>query len=220
MESYALILISTISYILGSIPFSYFVARFYKKNLFEVGSRNIGTANVYRATGKAEAAILALVGDMGKGMLAIFLASKLSFLGYELITGQTLAAFFAVLGHNWPVFLKFKGGKGLATLAGIILFLKWQAIILILLTLGSFILLVEFVMGGGISLDGSKKEKIKKLFSIFISQVAGRMIGIFAAILLVYIFYPTLLKIIFPALIISIAKHIKRTENFLKGKRV
>jgi len=120
-----LFLISVISYILGSIPFSYLVARAYGKNLYQVGSRNIGTANVWRATGKIEATLMALIGDLGKGILAVFLAQKF-FPGQ--ILPQTLAAFFAVAGHNWPVFLKFKGGRGLATCAGILLYLNWKAL--------------------------------------------------------------------------------------------
>jgi len=213
-----LILISIISYLLGSIPFSYLVARVYGKNLFEVGSRNIGAANVWRATGKLEAFSMALIGDVGKGALLIFLAQKFSFLGYDPVMGQLIAAFFVVLGHNWPIFLKFKGGRGLATLAGLILALNWKILLLVLAVIGFFILLTELIMKKGVRLAGSFKEKIKGLFSIFISQVLGRMIGIVAAAILVFLLYPQIFKILFPAVILAGIKHIKRTKTFLESQ--
>ena len=205
-----LVLISLISYLLGSIPFSYLVARAYEKNLFEIGSRNIGTANVWRATGKKEALIVALIGDMGKGALAILISQKFGFLGYNLFFGQVLAAFFVVLGHNWPIFLKFKGGRGLASLAGVILVLNWQILFLVLAVIGFFIFSTELAM--------KKRVKLTELFSVFISQVLGRMIGIVAAAILVFLLYPQIFKILFPAVILSGIKHIKRTKTFLDGK--
>jgi len=82
-----------------------------------------------------------------------------------------------------------------------------------------------------ITLKGKGKEKInpvrnntsngvKGLFSIFISQVAGRMIGILAAVILVLVLYPEIFKIVLPAVILSAIKHIKRTKTFLEGGRV
>lgn len=212
-----LILISIISYFLGSIPFSYLVARFYGKNLYQVGSGNIGTANVWRATGKIEATSMALIGDLGKGILAVFLAQKF-FPGQ--IFSQTLAAFFAVAGHNWPIFLKFKGGRGLATCAGILLYLNWKALFCIVLTIGFFIFITELITKKKLELKGNLKEKIKGLFTIFISQVLGRVIGIVVAVILLYLVYPQIFKIIFPAAILASIKHVKRTKTFLEGKVV
>lgn len=215
-----LVSISLISYLLGSIPFSYLVARFFGKNLYEVGSKNIGAANVYRATGKAGATILALIGDVGKGGLAVALAKGLTcFWGYNPILGQALAAFFVVAGHNWPIFLKFKGGRGLASLAGVILFLKWPVLILVLIVIGFFIFLTEFIMKKGIKLEGSLKEKGKTLLSVFISQILGRVIGMAAAVILVYLLYPEVFKIAFGAVILVGAKHIKRTQGFLEQQK-
>jgi len=215
-----LILISVISYLLGSIPFSYIIAKAYGKNLHEVGSRNVGVANVYRATGKVEAMLLALIGDVGKGVLAVFISQKSSFcLGYNLLLGQALAVFFAVAGHNWPIFLKFKGGRGLATLAGIILFLKWQVLILVLLVIGLAIFLTELIMKKQIKLEGTFKEKLKNLFSVFISQVLGRVIGIVLAAILIYVLWPETFKIVFGATILAGIKHIKRTKTFLEAQK-
>jgi len=213
----SLVLISIISYLLGSIPFSYLVARAYGKNLYQIGSGNIGTANVWRATGKIEATLMALAGDLGKGILSVFFAQRF-FPGQ--ILPQALAAFFAVAGHNWPIFLKFKGGRGLATSAGILLYLNWKALFLILLIIGLCIFLTELLMKKGLKLEGNLRQKIKGLFTIFISQVLGRVIGIVAAIILLFFLYPTTLKIIFPAAILAGIKHIKRTKTFLEGKVV
>ena len=215
----SLFLISLISYLLGSIPFSYLVARFFGKNLYEIGSKNIGAANVYRATGKAEATILALIGDVGKGGLAVALAKSLACLGYNPVLGQALAAFFVVAGHNWPIFLKFKGGRGLASLAGVILFLKWPVLILVLIVIGFFIFLTELIMKKGIKLEGSGKEKIKKLLSIFISQIFGRVIGMVAAVILVFLLYPQVFKVAFGAVILTGIKHIRRTQTFLEQQK-
>ena len=213
----SLVLISIISYLLGSIPFSYLVAKAYGKNLYQVGSGNIGTANVWRATGKIEAMLMALVGDLGKGILSVFLAQRF-FPGQ--ILPQTLAAFFAVLGHNWPIFLKFKGGRGLATSAGILIYLNWKALFLILLVIGFCIFLTEILMKRRLKLEGNLRQKIRGLFTIFISQVLGRVIGIVAAVILLFFLYPTTFKIIFPAAILAGIKHIKRTKTFLEGKVV
>lgn len=218
-----LILIALSSYLLGSIPFSYIIAKAYGKNLFEIGSRNIGAANVYRATGKVEVLLLALIGDIGKGALSIFLARRPVLLGccikYDIVILQAIAAFFVVLGHNWPLYLKFKGGRGLASLAGVILALNWKVIFLVLLIIGFFIFLTELLMKKGIELKGSFKEKIKKLFSVFISQVVGRVIGIFAAAISVWAFYPETFKVLFGATILSGIKHIKRTKTFLEKEQ-
>lgn len=216
MENLWLILISAISYLLGSIPFSYLVAKKYGKNLFEIGSRNIGAANVYRATGKVETFLAAVIGDVGKGALAIFLCQKVSFLGYNLSIGLAFAAFFVVLGHNWPVFLKFKGGRGLASLAGVLLALNWKLILISLGVLPFSILIAELLLKKRIKLEGNLKKKIKKLFSILISQVIGRVIGIVAVIMIAYFVDPQVLLIIIPATILALIKHIKRTKGYVE----
>lgn len=207
----SLVLISLLSYLLGSIPFSYLIAKIYGKNLFEVGSRNIGAANVYRATGRPEAFVFAAVGDIGKGALAIFLAQWLSFLGYNLIFAQALAAFFVVAGHNWPIYLKFKGGRGLASLLGVLLVLNWQVILFVFIIILVSIFVTELVM--------KKKIQFKKLFSIFISQVLGRVIGMGVATLFVFFFYPEVFKIAIGAAILAGIKHIRRTKEFLRPEK-
>ena len=104
-------------YLLGSIPLSYVIPRIIKnKDIREIGSRNVGTLAVWREVNPLFG-IVALIWDMGKGTLTIYTAR---WLGLE-VHWVCVAGFAAVAGHDWPVFLKFHGGKGAATIMGIML---------------------------------------------------------------------------------------------------
>jgi len=103
------------SYLLGSIPTGLLLTKaFSKQDPRQVGSRNIGTTNIYRAAGKT-LAIMTLAGDALKGFIPVSLALYWHF--SEAWVG--LAAVATFLGHLYPVFLHFKGGKGVATGLGI-----------------------------------------------------------------------------------------------------
>ena len=115
-----LALASVLGYLLGSIPFGIVMARLFGLgDLRHVGSGNIGATNVLR-TGNKPAAFLTLVLDAGKGAVAVLVAHAL--LGED---AAQLAGFAAFLGHCFPVFLGFKGGKGVATFLGTLLALAW-----------------------------------------------------------------------------------------------
>jgi glycerol-3-phosphate acyltransferase PlsY len=122
-----------LAYLLGSIPFSFVVARaFGVRDVREVGSGNVGATNVMRSAGKT-AGILAFVLDAGKGAAAALLAQRL-------VADPALPAFAAaaaVIGHMYPVWLGFRGGKGVATGAGAFLPLAPVATVL---ALGAFVL--------------------------------------------------------------------------------
>lgn len=110
-----LLLAFGISYLIGSIPFGLILTKaFNLGDLRSIGSGNIGATNVLR-TGNKKVAALTLVLDMLKGFLPAFI-----FVEYGILIA-TLAAFGAILGHCYPVWLKFKGGKGVATILGILL---------------------------------------------------------------------------------------------------
>ncbi|OPY62941.1 MAG: Glycerol-3-phosphate acyltransferase [Pelotomaculum sp. PtaU1.Bin065] len=103
------------SYLIGSIPASYLTARYWKGiDIRRLGSGNVGTTNVWRNAGPA-AGVVALAGDLGKGVLAVILAKH--FGGPSLVA---LAAVAVLTGHSWPVFLGFKGGKLVATGVGVL----------------------------------------------------------------------------------------------------
>ncbi|HEX4695325.1 glycerol-3-phosphate 1-O-acyltransferase PlsY [Sphingomonas sp.] len=125
-----------LGYLLGSIPFGVILTRaFGAGDLRSVGSGNIGATNVLR-TGRKELAAATLVLDGAKGAAAVLIAAWL-FPGHEVP-----AAAAAFLGHLYPVWLKFKGGKGVATLLGIALALHWPiALAFAAVWLGLFALL-------------------------------------------------------------------------------
>lgn len=127
-----LIVTALVAYLLGSIPFGIVMARaFGLGDLRQVGSGNIGATNVLR-TGNKPAAFLTLLGDSGKGALAVVLARVL--VGEQ---AAGLAGLCAMLGHLYPVFLRFKGGKGVATFLGTLLALSFPVG---LLTCGTWLL--------------------------------------------------------------------------------
>ena len=109
------------AYLIGSLSFAVIVSRaFSLPDPRTYGSGNPGATNVLR-TGKKVAALLTLVGDGGKGWLAVFLAARYA-AGYGVdATGVAACAFAVFLGHIFPVFFRFKGGKGVSTAGGILL---------------------------------------------------------------------------------------------------
>ncbi len=110
-----------LGYLLGSIPFGIVLTRaFGAGDLRAIGSGNIGATNVLR-TGRKELAAATLVLDALKGAAAVLIAERL------LPGGAILGGIGAFLGHLYPVWLKFRGGKGLATLFGIVTALHWPA---------------------------------------------------------------------------------------------
>ncbi len=113
-----------ISYFIGAIPFGFIIAKTKGVDIRTRGSGNIGATNVFRAIGKGWG-IFTFILDVAKGFIAAYLLPiiTLNFAGgSEIPQWLSLAcACSAVAGHNWPVFLKFKGGKGIATTAGAIL---------------------------------------------------------------------------------------------------
>ncbi|MEE9387379.1 MAG: glycerol-3-phosphate 1-O-acyltransferase PlsY [Paracoccaceae bacterium] len=114
------LIVALLAYLLGSIPFGLVMARLFGLgDLRKVGSGNIGATNVLR-TGNKPAAFLTLVLDAGKGAAAVLIARQF---GGEDIAG--LAGLFALLGHLYPIFLRFKGGKGMATFLGTLLALAF-----------------------------------------------------------------------------------------------
>jgi len=126
------------AYLLGSIPFGVILAKLFGgADVRKAGSRNIGATNVARVAGPA-AGILTLVLDTTKGAVAVIAAGQLS---NESAPLMMIAGFAALVGHCYPVWLKFKGGKGVATAAGVFLALcPWALLCALIL----FILVVAY----------------------------------------------------------------------------
>ncbi len=116
-----------IGYVLGAIPFSFIVGKYYGKiDIRNVGSGNLGATNVLRSLGK-KAAALAFAGDFLKGVAAVLIGSSIWGYDYGILAGAG-----AILGHCYPATLRFKGGKGVATAAGVLLALNPMLILYLL----------------------------------------------------------------------------------------
>jgi glycerol-3-phosphate acyltransferase PlsY len=141
-----LVIVALIAYIIGSFSSSYVLGKVLKKtDIRAYGSGNAGATNAVRVFGKKIGA-LAFILDVLKGVLAVYIGNRL--LGYD---GKLIAGFFVVVGHNWPIFLKFKGGKGIATSFGILLSIHWSTAISILLVFIIVVIISRYVSLASIS---------------------------------------------------------------------
>ena len=122
------IVVGIIAYFIGSISFSVIFSRkFAGFDVRDKGSGNAGTTNVLRAVGKKAAAIT-LICDILKGVVAIGIATIASKIWPQVNAENLkyLAGFLAILGHTFPIFFEFRGGKGVATALGVLITLNWK----------------------------------------------------------------------------------------------
>lgn len=128
------LLLILIAYLIGSFSTSYLIAKLFAKiDIREHGSGNPGSTNVLRTLG-AKAAAFTFLGDLLKGAIAAYLGSTFGGANVALLCGIAV-----VIGHNWPIFLEFKGGKGIATTIGVIISIK-PLIALICVSIGVAVL--------------------------------------------------------------------------------
>lgn len=147
------ILVAIIAYLLGSISFSVIISK--KMAGFDVrekGSGNAGSTNVLRTVGK-KAAALTLLCDCLKGVIAVLIAHIAGKIMKDLDASLLvqLAGIFVVIGHTFPVFFKFKGGKGVATSLGVLLIVNWQIGLICLVFALILMALTRFVSLGSVS---------------------------------------------------------------------
>lgn len=181
-----------VSYLIGSFSPAYFLGRFLKKtDIREYGSGNAGTTNAIRVFGK-KIGILTFIIDILKGVLAILIGQYI--MGEE---GRYLAALFVVIGHNWPVFLKFKGGKGIATSLGVLIVLNYKLGLICLLIGVIVIAFSKYVSLGSISA------------SISAPIVSFLLLGTIYD----YLFYTTLILAC-----LSIFRHRSNINRLIKGE--
>ena len=182
------VLIGIVSYLIGSISFSVIISK--KMAGFDVrekGSKNAGSTNVLRTVGKRAAAIT-LVCDILKGVIAIIIAFIVGKIAKDINPALLvqIAAICVVVGHTFPIFFKFKGGKGVATSLGIILLLNWQIGLICLVFALILMILTRIVSLGSIS-----AAILFPVLTIFITEnylVPGNYIvfGILLAAFVVY----------------------------------
>ena len=169
---YQIIVAIVIGYLLGSIPFAHIVAMLKAGiDVREKGSGNVGTLAVWREVGPGYGLIV-LIADVGKGVLAVYVAK---WLGIDLIW-ICAAGFAAVCGHNWPIFLGFRGGKGAATIMGVLLAL----------------MPVQFAIGLGLAI----------LVVIPTSNIRLGMIGLACIPLIAWFFHRDIIYIYYPLFLI------------------
>ncbi|MBR5308050.1 MAG: glycerol-3-phosphate 1-O-acyltransferase PlsY [Clostridia bacterium] len=132
-----LVLCALVAYALGSLNFGIIISKLvYKDDIRNYGSGNAGTTNMLRTYGK-KAAIATIIGDALKVVVAIIIGNIL--VGSALFCGEYIAGFFAVLGHVYPVYYKFKGGKGVVASAITMLMLDWRVFLIVF---GFFVIVV------------------------------------------------------------------------------
>ena len=220
-----LILIAVIAYIAGSFPTAYIVTkRMIGKDIRYEGSGNVGAMNAYRLIKDNKSGNLAVAGlaitqatDMGKGMLAIAAARWLGFLGYNQPTALIIASAFVIVGHSYPFCFKFKqGGRGIASLMGILLALNEPSLPIWGGTVVVSIIAAQYALIGNI--DWSK------FFTVLGTQVVGRVVGMGIALVPLYFFDHRLLFPVLAATVIILIRHIDRFRIYvrhipnLKGK--
>lgn len=148
-----LLLLVALSYLVGAIPTSFIVGKGVKGiDLRKHGSGNLGATNVNRVLG-AKWGFLVLGLDALKGVVAVVFIARLGFDGslYTLEVSRALCGFAAIVGHVWTIFLGFKGGKGVATSAGVFFALSWPATLLAAVVCIGLIALTRYVSVGSIA---------------------------------------------------------------------
>jgi len=196
------LLVSLAAYLLGSIPFGYLLVRlFLKEDIRSKGSGNIGATNVIRSGSKGLGALTFLL-DACKGYIAVVLAARIaSAPGLTPVNYQNaaaLAALFAILGHVYTFWLRFKGGKGVATGLGVFLALAFWAA---LAGLAVFILTVALTRY--VSLGSILAALVFPFFALLLAHPQRT---------------PLLTTVIFLVPVIIIAKHHQNIARLLQGK--
>ena len=193
-----------VAYFLGSISFSViFSKKFAGFDVRDKGSKNAGTTNVLRTVGTKVAA-LTLVCDVLKGVFAVLLAMLAGKIwtdsNIEITTNLTyLAGFFAILGHTFPIFFEFRGGKGVATALGVLITLNWKIGLICLIFALIIIAFTKMVSVGSLL-----AAILYPILTIFMGEVS---------------FIPVLISILIALLVIfNHRENIKRIKNGTENK--
>ena len=196
MEIPFYILSAIIGYLIGSVSFAVIIGKlFYKKDVRETGSKSAGATNVLRTLGK-KAAIAVTIGDLLKGIIAYLVVKPI---GNFCAAGETCAIIsgvFAVLGHNYPLYFNFKGGKGVLTSLAFSFMIDYRGAILALAFAIIIMATTKYVSLG--SILGCTLNAIVIFF-----LVPGEYIKIIAIVFLV---------------ILAIVKHKENIKRLIKGE--
>ncbi len=182
-----LVVATVLAYFIGSFPTAFLASRiFFRRDIRKEGSGNVGTLNFLRVTRSRTLGVLVLLGDVGKGFLALWVAQN-----YFQVTYLLFPTLLVILGHMFPIWLKGKGGRGLATLAGTFLFLQAGAV---------GIWLVIFLL----------------VYGLTRKYILGVVVALFVVNLIIYVLYsPHLFVISSSASLIVIFKYLPRLKEEL-----
>ena len=176
------------AYLLGSINFAVVVSRLLDHDdIRNYGSGNAGMTNILRVYGKKQAALVC-IGDFSKGVLAVFFGRWLfQYAGITALDGGYVAALFVLLGHLFPVFFGFRGGKGVLTSAGIMLLLNPLVFVILVPCIIIMMLVTRIVSLGSIT-----AAVIYPFLTYFVTTWQGRPAGLntlLAALMAVIVIY-------------------------------
>lgn len=179
------ILVAIVAYFIGSISFSVIFSRkFAGFDVRDKGSKNAGSTNVLRTVG-TKVALLTLLCDILKGVIAIvvaIIAGKIwTNMNVEIL--KYLAGFFAILGHTFPIFFEFRGGKGVATALGVLITLNWKIGLICLIFALIIIAFTKMVSVGSIL-----SAVLYPILTIFMGDInfAATTISILIALLVIF----------------------------------
>ncbi len=177
------IIMILVAYLLGSIPSALWIGKmFYKTDIREHGSGNLGATNTFRTLGKKAGFIVTLM-DILKGTAATLLPFLPIFA--ETTINPLLIGVFAVIGHMYPIFAKFKGGKAVATSGGIILGYHWPIFVLLLLSF-----FVALKLSKMVSFSSMSVAVVGFIYSvIYFSLTKDMYLFIIITLLAIFIFY-------------------------------
>lgn len=187
--------LALLAYLIGSVSFAIIVSFFFKlEDPRSYGSGNPGATNVLRS-GKKIAAVLTLLGDALKGFIVVFL-TKIYAHEFNLSDWDIgIVSLAVLLGHMWPIYFKFQGGKGVATAVGILLALSWKVALICLVIW----LIIAFVF---------KISSVAALVAALTSPVIS----------LIFIDSPPLLIVICIIALLVVFRHKTNIQNLLKKK--
>ena len=173
----SIVLGATMAYLLGSIPSGLWIGRkFFQIDIRQHGSGNLGATNSFRILGKKAGTIVLLL-DLLKGSISVLLLKQMDLHGIS----PLIIALFAVMGHTYPLFANFKGGKAVATFAGVILA---DQPVLFLIGLGIFIL--TLAISKMVSFTSMLTISIGVLLSLYFQDIVLTTIALLADIFIIY----------------------------------
>ena len=173
----SIVLGATMAYLLGSIPSGLWIGRkFFQIDIRQYGSGNLGATNSFRILGKKAGTIVLLM-DLLKGSISVLLLKQMNLHGIS----PLIIVLFAVMGHTYPLFANFKGGKAVATFAGVIL--AYQPVLFLV---GFAIFIVTLAISKMVSFTSMLTISIGVLLSLYFQDIVLTIIALLADIFIIY----------------------------------